>query len=259
MPQGYLWECLDSLGRQTLPREDYEVIVVQNGPHHPYEEQIEQYIDAHPETKWRFVSTVTRGVSNARNLGLKAACGEYVTFVDDDDMLSPTCLEGLLSVSSPQCVGLCHPQAFTDDPAERAPYVLEDDWLRLRSTGAGSVPVDFTLAARQFCGSCMKLIHRDIIAGRRFDVYFRNGEDSLFMFLISDRFSTVRLTPPDAVYHRRYREGSANNSLTPRRRIHNSYRMVKAYLRIYLRNRRAYRRDFFLTRLLGACKTMLVG
>lgn len=258
-PREYLWECLGSLDRQTLPDDEYEVIVVLNGPQEPYDAQIREYISVHDGTRWKYICTATSGVSNARNLGLDEASGEYITFVDDDDILSPACLEGMLAVSAPDCVGLCHPQAFVDGKEGNVPYFLETDWHRLRSTGAVTVPVDFTRASRQFQGPCMKLIHRSVIGSRRFDIAFRNGEDSLFMFLISDRFSTVRLTPSDAIYFRRIRKNSLNSSITPLRRTRNSCRMMKAYLKMYFGNKNAYRRGFLVTRVLGACKTMLVG
>lgn len=45
------------------------------------------------------VSSCPTGVSSARNLGLSLSAGEYVLFLDGDQMLEPTCLE--------ECVALC--------------------------------------------------------------------------------------------------------------------------------------------------------
>ena len=41
-PQDYLWECLDSLFSQTLPKDQYEVIVILNGEREPYHEMIQK-------------------------------------------------------------------------------------------------------------------------------------------------------------------------------------------------------------------------
>ena len=97
------------------------------------------------------------------------------------------------------------------------------------------------------------MIHRDIIGNRRFDTSFKNGEDSIFMFAISDKFSIVKFTSQRAVYYRRVREGSA---LLRKKNISeiigNCYNMTRAYTRIYFKNPKRYKLGFYITRVLGA-------
>ena len=38
-PQAYLWECLDSLNRQTLSKSSFEVVLVLNGEQAPYDDR----------------------------------------------------------------------------------------------------------------------------------------------------------------------------------------------------------------------------
>ena len=87
-PQAYLWECLDSLCGQTFPKSDFEVILVLNGCCEPYDGLIKEYITGHPEMQWNYIQTDKGGVSNARNIALSEAKGEYIAFVDDDDYFS---------------------------------------------------------------------------------------------------------------------------------------------------------------------------
>ena len=95
-PQAYIWECLDSIKNQTFPKEDFEVILVLNGCNEPYYSQIKEYIDNNlVDYNVNFIQTDQGGVSNARNIALDAAKGEYVTFIDDDDYISPKYLEEL--------------------------------------------------------------------------------------------------------------------------------------------------------------------
>ena len=94
-PQSYTWECLDSLCNQTIDKSQYEVIVVLNGCNEPYNAVLKQYLDKHPEINWNYIQTDTPGVSNARNIGIDIAKGEYITFLDDDDFVSPSYLECL--------------------------------------------------------------------------------------------------------------------------------------------------------------------
>ena len=92
-PQAYLWECLDSLVAQTFPKEDFEIVLVLNGCTEPWKSQIQEYIDAKMKgMNVKFIHTEQGGVSNARNIALDAAQGEYVTFIDDDDYVSKTFL-----------------------------------------------------------------------------------------------------------------------------------------------------------------------
>ena len=43
-PQNYLWECLNSLQSQTLPKDDFEVVLVLNGCSEPWKGEIEKFI-----------------------------------------------------------------------------------------------------------------------------------------------------------------------------------------------------------------------
>ena len=246
-PGTYLWQCLDSLKGQSFPALDFEVLVVLNGCDEPWKSEIEQYIERNNLENFRFIHTLTPGVSNARNLALDAAIGEYIAFIDDDDFVSPTYLEELYAWASKDAVALCYPLSFQDGTEDYAPYYITKEY----KTGSGEY--SFEKAKRYFSGPVYKLIHRDIIGDRRFDNSFKNGEDSIFMFAISDRFRKVVFTSQNAVYYRRIREGSAllrkkSNSEI----LKNCFNMVRAYTRIYYSHPLRYRMSFYITRVLGA-------
>ena len=100
-PQSYLWECLDSLVQQTLSKECFEVILVLNGCTEPYKSAIEEYIAEKMQgMNVNFIHTEMGGVSNARNVALDAAVGEYITFLDDDDYISDCMLSELYEVAN---------------------------------------------------------------------------------------------------------------------------------------------------------------
>ncbi len=97
-PGAYIWECLDSLGRQTLSKEEFEVIIVLNGEKEPYFSQIEDYARKHEDgLQVRLTYSEKPGVSNARNLGIDMAHGEYLTFIDDDDWVTANYLFNLFT------------------------------------------------------------------------------------------------------------------------------------------------------------------
>ena len=76
-PKDYLWECLDSLSCQTIEKSKFEVLIILNGCNEPYNTQIIKYIESQQNVQWRLFQTDEPGVSNARNIGLDKAEGEY--------------------------------------------------------------------------------------------------------------------------------------------------------------------------------------
>ena len=113
-PQDYLWQCLDSFAAQTLDKRLWELVVVLNGESEPWLNQLKDYRDSHPDMHIQIFHTETTGVSNARNIGLDKAKGEYIGFVDDDDYVSPTYLEELASIATPDTVSAAFSIAFDE-------------------------------------------------------------------------------------------------------------------------------------------------
>lgn len=88
----YLRECLDSVLNQVF--DSYEIICIDDISTDNSRKILEEY--ANNCSKIRIVShDVNRGLSAARNTGLKHARGKYILFVDSDDMLVEGALEEL--------------------------------------------------------------------------------------------------------------------------------------------------------------------
>ena len=253
-PQTYLWKCLVSIYNQTFPKSDYELVLVLNGCNEPYNAQIKEWLTKHSDLQVQYFQTDEGGVSNARNIALDNARGEYVTFIDDDDFVSPMYLEELYEKATPDTVSLCYPYAFNDGKIEKqlSSYGVTDAYNYCIEHKCNKLA---SRVRKYFSGPCMKLIPMSFIQDRRFDVRFKNGEDSLFMFLISDKIKKFAFTSKDAVYYRRYRDNSAyTRSKTKREIIANKTSLIKAYISIYLRKPQKYSLLFFITRLLGTLR-----
>lgn len=79
----YLAQALDSVMAQTIG--NWEVIVVDDGS----TDTTADIVSAHPAGA-RYLQQANAGPSSARNLGLEAAKGKYVVFLDSDDVMLPT-------------------------------------------------------------------------------------------------------------------------------------------------------------------------
>ena len=76
----YLKEAIESAINQTY--NNIEIIVVNDGSLSMYDSFLKTY-----EGKIKVIKTDNKGVSSARNTGIKASTGEYITFLDSDDFL----------------------------------------------------------------------------------------------------------------------------------------------------------------------------
>ena len=88
----WLRRCVDSLLNQDLPREDYEIILVDDGSADGSPMICDEYQAAHAGLV-RVIHQPNSGLSMARNAALDVAVGGYVMFVDADDYIEPNCLK----------------------------------------------------------------------------------------------------------------------------------------------------------------------
>lgn len=254
-PGVYITECLDSIIRQTLSKDDYEVIIVLNGEKEPYFSMIENIIAGH-NNNIKIIYTSKAGVSNARNLGLDRACGEYITFIDDDDIVSPEYLDGLLTVSSESIMALSRIHSFqgslnniTDNFFITKKY--NNDYRNVKSKKN-------LIKCRSFFSYIAgRMIHRNVIGERRFDEKIRNGEDSLFLASITDKVERIEFSDISSVYYVRERENSANRKKFNNKELLEMYgKLFFAYSKTYLKKPLAYSFIFFFSRLISVTKSI---
>lgn len=248
-PQDYTTECLDSLKKQTLSQNDFEVVVILNGEREPYESFLRQAMPSNG----RLLYSPVASACSSRNMGIDNARGEYICFIDDDDKVSPNYLEELLKVARPHVVAASNSLSlYPDGHLESNPYSQEYH----RHVGKGTRP--FYLPKKIFSIPWMKMIHRDVIGDRRFNNAFPSGQDVLLMFEISDRMDKVQFTASaEAIYYRRKREDGLH-VMSLSRRISKYGRLAWAYTRLYFRHPTRYNIYFYLTRLLASCHGIMV-
>lgn len=90
----YIRPCIESIFKQGLKEADYEVILVNDGTKDKSMEIIDDLIRNHQNII--VVNQSNQGLSIARNNGIDKACGEYILFVDSDDLLTKDSLSIIL-------------------------------------------------------------------------------------------------------------------------------------------------------------------
>lgn len=250
-PDNYIFKCLDSLLLQTFDKAKFEVIVVLNGCDEPYSTMITSYIKKNPSINWLFLKTETAGVSNARNIALDNAHGKYITFIDDDDYVSPSFLSDMYEKASEDSIVFACPQHFN---------IVDDSHIKSKNESVfhnnmtKNAKISINGIRSLLSGPCAKLIPKDNVIGER--RFYRNlslGEDTMFMFLISDRIRYFNLSSPSAIYFRSIRPNSAahmQRSLSFL--IENCIKQLRGYTSIYFKRPFKYNFFFYITRCAGA-------
>ena len=167
-----LRQCLDSVISQNI--DNCEIILVDDGSTDRSRIIADEYACKHP-----FITIYHKengGLSDARNYGLDRMNGDYVTFVDSDDELSPNTLEPLLNImhnhpeydileySVLQNTGE-HDETFLDLGNHNYPYAL--DWLMTNGT--------------RHCWMCNKIFKSNLFINLRFPDNILRFEDLWMM------------------------------------------------------------------------------
>lgn len=90
--------CLESLINQDYPKDQYEIIVVNNNSKDHTEEVVEKIIEQNPHVVIKYYFVPKPGQVYARQIGILAAKNEILTFTDDDGILSSNLISEIANV-----------------------------------------------------------------------------------------------------------------------------------------------------------------
>ena len=118
----YIDKCLETLCSQTYS--NIEIVIVDDGSTDTTGKKCDEW--AGRDDRIRVIHQENRGVSGARNACVRNATGEYVAFVDPDDMVAPEALEQLvMRADSDELDGIFFDSDVVYDSPELAKLVKE--------------------------------------------------------------------------------------------------------------------------------------
>ncbi len=94
--ENVILRSLETWTKQTLSKEDYEVIIVDNNSTDNSANLIKKFVEN--KSNFQYVLETNPGATNARHAGATQAKSDILLFCDDDGLFNPECLEEILKV-----------------------------------------------------------------------------------------------------------------------------------------------------------------
>jgi glycosyltransferase involved in cell wall biosynthesis len=224
----YLPETVDSVLKQTY--NDFEVIVVNDSS----TDETEQWVSQIADSRVKLISQENQGAAGARNNGIGHAQGEYIAFLDADDLWEPTKIEKQVhSLDSNPEVGLVYTWvACIDEKGKSKGKMWKNDiegnvWEKLiehNIVECGSVAM-----VRRCCFKTLGM----------FDQNIRFAEDWEMWIRVATSYTFAVIKKP-LVYYRDHRNNKSKkymrNLSNFRVIVEKSFQSVPIEL-LYLRNR----------------------
>lgn len=197
----WLHRCIDSILAQTMP--DFELLLIDDGSPDKSGEICDEY--AAKDSRVRVFHKKNGGVSSARLKGFKESLGEWVMFVDADDLLVVNALSCLVDNSCGVDIVSGGMKIIRElgDGVERE----EDFPKHIKEVGTfeGYFYAKQILDGSRLCSVWRQLIKKDILGVDDFFISedIKVAEDFIFNIKISHKIRKYRGIP-DVVYKYRY-------------------------------------------------------
>ena len=219
----YLQSAIESLKKQSLPSESFEVIIVNNAS----SDHTNSLVSLHQATmqNLKYIHEARLGLSFARNTGAEIAQGKYIVYLDDDAIAVDDWLSGIFdafinSTLSPAAVG--GPVQLNWEGGAPPEWLPRQYWSLYTHLDYGLVgrfitPEEYLVGAN--IGFNKKILLEiggfDTRLGRK-GLSLLSGEESSVLRILRDRSLPIYYQPKALVYHTVPRERQSKNWLLRR-------------------------------------------
>lgn len=211
----YLEQCLDSIIGQTY--ENLEIILVDDGSTDSSGSICDSYKNV--DSRIKVIHKKNGGLSDARNVGLDNCKGDYISFVDSDDYLSPYFYEILVGAAENNCcdiVALKGGTSFWD--GEEAPVLAKNK-------------DDFSIRYLNSHDALERMLYQEIATGAPFKIFKKKTIEKIRFpigYLYEDVATTYKpffnarrcaIVDADIYAYRKRRDSIIRQSFSPKKMI----------------------------------------
>jgi len=201
--EDYIGKCLDSILAQTY--KNYEIIVVDDGSNDKSGFICDEYASKYSNIK--VIHKENGGASSARNVGIKAACGEYIIFVDSDDFFyDEHCLESLTCDADV----IQYKMDYFYEKQEK--FVFMKNIPFIENISFSDQLSNLINSGNLSISPCDKAVKREIIVNN--DIYFDENlvaEDIDWSLRLYFCVNSIEIINKDFYVYRQQREGSVSS------------------------------------------------
>lgn len=252
--KAYLSDCLDSILNQSQPFD--EIIVVNDGSTDGSELLCREYQRTHPEII--LIEQENKGLSEARNSGMRRASGDYIVFVDADDWVSGKMSETIKNIAADSNVDVLY---YASEIVKETLVKISGEGYARDAETANVVMNGFDSLKKLFpngyqMSACMAAYRRSFLEGA--------GIDFIKDILYEDRFFSLRVITEaekvvyitDKLYIRRFRASSIIMSPASRKKIRD---VMLGHQREweYIRNNEKWKKEKRLTQYYALCAAIM--
>jgi glycosyltransferase involved in cell wall biosynthesis len=178
----WLSQAIASVLNQTVT--DIEVIIIDDGSDkNPY------FLRTISDSRLRYIRQENKGPASARNLGIDNSKGEYIAFLDSDDLFLPNKLE----------VQLQHMENDSEIAWSHTSYTrIDPDGNFLEAIQSGEFSGNVYPQIISYCpiATPTVMIRKELLRGMRFPESMRIAEDVLFWIDIAMRYKLMGIDEP---------------------------------------------------------------
>lgn len=211
----YFKVCIDCLIEQTL--KEIEIIIVNDGS----DEKLTDYYQSYCEKDQRinYIFQKNKGVSAARNMGIEAAKGKYLLFVDGDDWIENNTCEQVYAYANSSNLDVILYGYFSNYINKELVRVLQNSEklsFEKEKLQLAILQGDKDYQMIELGATLGKVVRRELLIQNniRYIVGLKQGEDALFSMYIYEYAKKIGYLP-QALYHYRRSASSASASYQP--------------------------------------------
>ena len=235
----FLIRCVESLQNQTF--NDLEIILVDDGSPDNSPQMCDDF--AQMDSRIKVIHKQNGGVSTARNAGLDAATGDYITFVDSDDFLDSIAYEKMMSKAEKYDCDVVLADCIKDFPDHREMYTHEIrkgfyNYERLKAEYYSHLLIMENVEYPATISNWLILAKRELLNDIRYPVGIRFSEDLLVGARIMLKAKSFYYMKDEAYYHYVMNDESATHNFVPDK--WDDYVRLWDKINEYFKNSKAY-------------------